>query len=172
MTRGTCARCRQFWATDRQRPAGKCLRARSVETAGPSRPRLYRGSRKSAICRYFQAAEGTRTLDLLHGKQTLIVRSYHFIPAYRGHRRLRHVGVCLGFSRVSFGFWHSIGTETYCETPVCSERVAEWITRRPPSPRRVRASSSVNRNRMVHHDQEANSAWTAWPALPPPTAQD
>jgi hypothetical protein len=29
-------------------------------------------TRKASICRRFQAAEGTRTLDLLHGKQTYI----------------------------------------------------------------------------------------------------
>jgi hypothetical protein len=28
-------------------------------------------SQKVPICRAFEAAEGTRTLDLLHGKQTL-----------------------------------------------------------------------------------------------------
>jgi hypothetical protein len=67
-----------------------------------------------------EAAEGTRTLDLLHGKQTLIVSCHRFIPAYRTHRRLCRAGVCLRFRRVSSGFWHPIGTETRGPADVAS----------------------------------------------------
>src|SRR4051794_24769618 len=70
------------------------------------------GKKNVPICRAFEAAEGTRTIDLLHGKQTLIVRPDRFIPAYRPHRRLRRARVCLRFRRFSPEFWHPIGTET------------------------------------------------------------
>ena len=61
---------------------------------------------------FLEAAEGTRTLDLLHGKQTLIARSDRFIPAYHPHRRLRRAGDCLRFRRFWLEFWHPMGTET------------------------------------------------------------
>ena len=53
-----------------------------------------------------------RTLDLLHGKQTLSAPSFRFIPAYRSHRRLRRTGDRRRFRRFSLEFWHRIGTET------------------------------------------------------------
>ena len=56
-------------------------------------------ARKRRTCRtFFEAAEGTRTLDLLHGKQTLIVPSYRFIPAYGQQRRVRCAGDSLRFA--------------------------------------------------------------------------
>jgi hypothetical protein len=78
--------------------------------AGPAKSVLW----APASCRagFSEAAGGTRTLDLLHGKQTLIVCAHRFIPAYWPHRRLRRAGVCLRFGRFSLEFWHSIGTET------------------------------------------------------------
>jgi hypothetical protein len=76
--------------------------------------------RKPSICRYFQAAEGTRTVDLLHGKQNLSVRSHRFIPACRPYRHLRRAGHCLRFRRFWLEFWHSIGTETRSRADVAS----------------------------------------------------
>jgi hypothetical protein len=51
-------------------------------SAYPSVPRsTSQETRKSSICRYFQAAEGTRTLDLLHGKQSTLTSPIRFLPA-------------------------------------------------------------------------------------------
>ena len=70
-------------------------------------------ARKRRTCRtFFEAAEGTRTLDLLHGKQTLIVGSYRFIPTYRPHRRLRCAVTVSGFA----AFRRSSGTQLAPET--------------------------------------------------------
>jgi hypothetical protein len=77
-----------------------------------SQPRAWselEGTERRSCRAFFEAAEGTRTLDLLHGKQTLIVRSYGFIPAYRPHRGLQHAVVCLRFGHFSVQFWHPIG---------------------------------------------------------------
>jgi hypothetical protein len=62
-------------------PLGGCLQAlsrRADEPLGPNTVCVSAstsvdqpGTSQSTICRHFEAAEGTRTLDLLHGKQTL-----------------------------------------------------------------------------------------------------
>ena len=67
-----------------------------------------------------EAAEGTRTLDLLHGKQTLNAASFRFIPAYRLHRHLGRAGVSLRLTRFSSEFWHPIGTDM-------RGRAEEWV---------------------------------------------
>jgi len=38
-------------------------------------------TKEEPICRHFQAAEGTRTLDLLHGKQSTMTKFGHVLPA-------------------------------------------------------------------------------------------
>jgi hypothetical protein len=70
------------------------------------------GAETGASGDFFEAADGIRTHDLLHGKQTLMRHSDCVIPAYRTHRGLRRAVVCLRFPRVSLEFWHPIGTET------------------------------------------------------------
>jgi hypothetical protein len=94
--------------------SGRGVLATNWQPANKMPPSPVRGAswkaRKRRSCRtFFEAAEGTRTLDLLHGKQTLIVRSYGFIPAYRPHRGLQHAVVCLRFGHFSVEFWHPIG---------------------------------------------------------------
>jgi hypothetical protein len=60
----------------------------------------------SALCRYFlQAAEGTRTLDLLHGKQAQSQPVGRTCPCkLRPNDRFSPDGFCPGFRRVSPGF--------------------------------------------------------------------
>jgi hypothetical protein len=73
---------------------------------------------------FLEAAEGTRTLDLLHGKQTLIARSQPFVPAYRHNGAFDASLSCLGFRRFSSGFWHPIGTRDAGRADVATVGVA------------------------------------------------
>jgi hypothetical protein len=79
---------------------------------------------------FSEAAEGTRTLDLLHGKQTLIVRPDRFIPAYRAtsppspRRRLSQVSPL--FVGVLAPNWHRGAVARGCRGHLVRSRVG-WI---------------------------------------------
>ena len=94
------------------------LQALSTRTATPLEPWTFRVSVSTSIyepekqkivdLQALQAADGTRTHDLLHGKQTQFGRTRRFLPAIATFRRGRPATRCVRFRRVSTGFCQPI----------------------------------------------------------------
>ena len=83
-------------------PAGQdASQPRDVECAGRHGNALVAG-------RSFEAAEGTRTLDLLHGKQTSMATFMHVLPANVTVPGFRHLWGVVRFRRVLRGLCQPI----------------------------------------------------------------
>jgi hypothetical protein len=79
------------------------------------------GNQEIADCRYFQAAEGTRTLDLLHGKQTVIVSLLPLYPCISStsppSTRVARSQVSPLFAGVLAPNWHRDAAVSRCASP-------------------------------------------------------
>jgi NAD-dependent dihydropyrimidine dehydrogenase PreA subunit len=109
----------------------KRLPARDLEWAGRRRNLSRAGN-------FFEAAEGTRTLDLLHGKQTKTAWLSRFVPAMGQIPCLGNAAACTAFRRVSPGFCAPIvhraarpigSLAAGAATCSCTAQLSCWLTR-------------------------------------------